>query len=325
MGKIISSYGGFSSTDIKNRAEIPLQADMVVTGNNVDCSNLNVTQIKNVLGESSTAVGGLCTSPLVNKWSGFSPVEWYLSAGSFLNRVKIPYSMGSFAGYNHGAVSAGFMGGSHITTFKYISGDSTPHTISTGLQVGEINFPSMVGATHVKMVIKEGSTLVGSNLVAIGTTYNDTTPINPFYNVVMGSRTGTVTFTAYAYLSNGNADELCLFPNVPAWDIAAVQRMPPAAAVTSSPTDTTIIKIVAGSATIDLSGNYTISISNITKWNMTPYTGNINIKSELYNEVGTLIATNNSIVTNSSLRSFSGNIGRAADYDYVVKFIVTGY
>ena len=325
MPKTLQAYGGFTSADIKNRAEIPAQADMTISGSNVDCVNIKDSDIKNVLGESVTGVGALCISPLVNKWSGFGPTEWYVNAGSFSNRIKTPYSMSNWAGYNHGAVSAGFMGGSHITTFKYISGDSTSHTISAGLQVGEINFPSMVGATHVKMVIKEGSTFIGSNLVAIGTTYNDTTPINPFYNVVMGSRTGTVTYTAYAYLSNGNADELCLFPNVSAWDIAAIQRMPPAAAVTSNPADTTIIKIVAGSATIDLSGNYTISISNITKWNMTPYTGNINIKSELYNEVGTLIATNNSIVTNSSLKSFSGNIGRTTDYDYVVKFTVTGY
>ena len=328
MGKIITAYGGFTATDIKNRAEIPAQADMVVTGNNVDCSNISVSLVKNVLGESSTAVGGLCTSPLVNTWSGFAPTEWYVSGVSLLNRVKTPYSMGSFAGYNHNAIVPGFMGGSHMTTFKYVAGDSTQYTIAAGLQVGEINFPAMLSSNYVKLVVKENGNSVGTGgLVAIGTTYNGTTPINPYCTVNAGSHTGTITYTAYVFLSNGNGDEICQYPNVAPWTITASQKSTPTqgAGVMPSPSDTTIIKIVAGTATMDLSGNYTISISNITKWNMTPYTGLINIKSELYNEVGTLIATNNSIVTNSSLRSFSGNIGHATDYDYITKFIVTGY
>ena|SRR5659263_174059 len=97
--------------------------------------------------------------------------------------------------------------------------------------------------------------------------------------------------------------------------------MPPAAAVHSDPADTTVIKIVGGSATLDLAGNYTISISNVTKWDMTPYTGNITVIANLHDDTGALIYTE-TVVTNSSLRSFTGYISHTADYDYVCEFVV---
>jgi len=327
MGKVLYTYGGFTAQDLKNRASIPSQADITVGANYIDCSSVDIpSEIRDVIGEGSNDLGTIYCSEKVNKWSGFGPREWYVSAGSFFNRIKSnPCDMSNFCGYNHNAIIPGFMGGSHITTFKYISNDANPYTISVGLQVGEINFPSMVAATHVKLVVRESGSVVGSGLIAIGTAYNGTTPINPYYNLTIGSRTGTRTFATSVYLSNAAGDELCLFPNVATWNIIATQRMPPAAAAMPSPSDSTIIKIVAATCTVDLAGNYTISISNLTRWNMTPYTGNINIRSELYNDAGTLIASNASIVTNSSLRSFSGNIGRATDYDYLVKFIITGY
>lgn len=324
MGKILLAYGGFTSADIKTRAEIPLQADMTISGSNVDCVNIKDSDIKNVLGESVTGVGALCISPLVNKWSGFGPTEWYVNAGSFLNRIKTPYSMGNWAGYNHGAIPAGFMGSTHMTTFKYISTDANPYTISVGLQVGEINFPAMINATHVKLVVRVGGNVIVSNLIAIGTSYNSTVPISPYANVYVGSRTGNIDFVTSVYLSNSSGDELVLFPNVPTWTIVGVQRMPPAGAVRSDLADATIIKIVAGSATLDLAGNYTISISSITRWNMTPYTGNINITAKLYDENNTLIHTQ-VIATNDAARSYTGFLSRAADYDYHVEFVVTGY
>jgi len=320
--KVISAYAGFTATDIKNRASIPLQADLVVNGTTVECRNITTTQVKNILGESVTGVGTLCSSNLVNAWSGFSPREWYITNElAFASRIKTPYQLGSFAGYNHNAIAPGFMGASHITTFKYISNDANPYTISVGLQGGEINFPAMVSATHAKLVVRYQGSVVNSHLIALGSSYNSTVPINPYCTVSMGSWTGTKVFDASVYLSNVNADELCLYPNVSTWQITATQRMPPATAVHSDPTDGTVIKIVGGSGTLDLAGNYTISISNVTKWDMTPYTLNVTVVAYLYDDTNTLIHTQ-TVVTNSSLRSFSGYLSRGADYDYRVEFVV---
>ena len=102
--KVLSAYGGFTSADIKNRADIPLQANMTVSGSNVNCTNINVTQVKNVLGESVTGVGALCQSANVNKWSNYSSREWLISWPTITNSVKFPYQLGSFAGYDKEAV-----------------------------------------------------------------------------------------------------------------------------------------------------------------------------------------------------------------------------
>lgn len=104
MPKTISAYGGFTSADLKARAEIPAQTDMTISGSNVDCVNIKDSDIKNVLGESVTGVGALCISPLVNKWSGFGPWEYYNVSGVLTTRIVPPYSLGIFAGYHHGAI-----------------------------------------------------------------------------------------------------------------------------------------------------------------------------------------------------------------------------
>jgi len=317
--KVLTAYSGFTATDIKNRASVPLQANIAVNGASVECRNITTTNIKTVLNETVTGIGALCQSANVNTWSNFGPTEWYIDATVLKNRVKTPYQFGSFAGYNNNAIAPGFMGSSHITSFKYIQNDANPYTISVGLQGGEINFPAMVNATHAKLVVRYQGTIVGSNLIALGSSYNSTVPINPYCTVSMGSWTGNKEFTASVYLSNVNADDLCLFPNVPEWTITAIQRLNPSGAVLPSGT---VIKIVAGSATLDLAGNYTISITNITRFSMTPYTGRINIVANLYDDTNTLIHTQQ-ITTNDNNRSYTGFLSHAAGYDYHVEFVIS--
>ena len=56
-----------------------------------DISNISISHIRNVIGESVSTVGGLCRSSKVNQWALFRP------SGS------APYKLGDFAGYNHQA------------------------------------------------------------------------------------------------------------------------------------------------------------------------------------------------------------------------------
>jgi len=210
------------------------------------------------------------------------------------------------------------MGGSYITDFKYVQTDNSK-IISGGLQGGEVDFPTMVGATHVKWVIKDpGGNVIGSSLAVLGSYYNSN-PIIPVCTITMGNWTGVKNLSSTIYLSNSFGDELCVYPGTATWTIIATQRLNPAGAVLPSGS---VIKIVAGSATLDLAGNYTISISNMTRYSMTPYTGRVNIVANLYNEVNGLIHTQQ-ITINDSARSFAGYLTHVADYDYHVEFLIS--
>lgn len=103
MAKIISSYGGITASAIKAKADIPSQSNMTVSGNDVSCTNIILSEVKTAIGSSNNNLSGLCSSPNVNIWSGFGPVEWYNNANVLQSRIKTPYYLGSFAGYNHTA------------------------------------------------------------------------------------------------------------------------------------------------------------------------------------------------------------------------------
>lgn len=146
MGKVISVYNGVTASEIKSRADIPLQADMVVNGNTVDCSNLNITQIKNVLGESTTSLSGLCSSPNVNIWSGFSPIEWYIDAQVLKHRVRTPYIMGNFAGYNHQAPAPYANATSYTLSNAYANSQVS---ISCDVNLGEVDWSFNSDYCHI--------------------------------------------------------------------------------------------------------------------------------------------------------------------------------
>ena len=137
--KVLNTYGGFTAADIKNRASIPLQSNIIVNGSTVECSFLTTTQIKNVLGESVTGVGALSISPMVNKWSGFGPREWWNGGNSTItDRVIAPYQMGNFAGYNHNAITPFIQPVSNIVLGSDYNAVSYSPTIKVNL--GEVNW-----------------------------------------------------------------------------------------------------------------------------------------------------------------------------------------
>ena len=142
MPKTLQAYGGFSSADIKNRADIPAQADMTISGSNVDCVNIKDSDIKNVLGESVTSVGALCTSPLVNKWSGFGPTTFNTTGNIVTPVVNAPYTMGCFAGYNKEAISPYFYFPTAILSYGS-SFAGTSINISSFINLGEVQWPNI--------------------------------------------------------------------------------------------------------------------------------------------------------------------------------------
>ena len=324
MGKIISVYGCFTSQDIKNRADIPLQANIVVNGSNVECSVITISNIKNALGESSTALGVLCTSPLVNKWSGFGPTEWYLVAMDALyNRVKTPYSMGNWAGYNHNAVPVGLMNNVVPTEFFYNAGWPTI-TLGVTLQRGELNWDSM-GITHVKFVVKNAAgVVISSGVEQIVKTDNPTAPTTSLAALNISGWSGDNILTAKIYMSNAAGAEFGLWPNTTQWTITAKEN------IVQEPSYSFIYPgpslIIAGNATItSLQHLYHIVIS--TKGYLDEqgvfqnYTGYINVVGKIYNRDTNVLLHTWDAQTNQLATDFSGTIPYDVNGSHRIDFI----
>lgn len=163
MGKILNTYNGLSASQIIAKASNT--CTMTLAGSTVDCTNITTTKIKSVLGASSNSVSALCQHSGVNKYSGFSPVEWYISGTDLYNRVKTPYTMGSFAGYNHSAVTPAFIG---KTTNAAVYDFPVPLTITAYFEAGELNYAAIDGnISKVVLKVYDGLTEIGSSSVSL--------------------------------------------------------------------------------------------------------------------------------------------------------------
>jgi hypothetical protein len=109
MGKIINS-GIWPAADLKAEADIPDQSSItIVNTTTLDCSNIRDTDVKNVLGESTTGVFALCSSINVNRWARFKPgylgyniaLPTLPDVNPTIDFVQIDGRLGMFAGYNH--------------------------------------------------------------------------------------------------------------------------------------------------------------------------------------------------------------------------------
>lgn len=324
MGKIINAYNEFTAQQIKDRADVPLQADMTVVGSTVDCSNISVSLIKNVLGVGDTAVSALCSSVNVNKFSGFGPTEWYRSGGLLLSRIKTPYMIGSFAGYNHNAAVAGFVSDlSKPTTFDYTIGANS-YTLGVSLQRGEIDWWPLVQATHVKLVIKNNSgVIVGSGLETIAGVFDPQQWTTARATMDISSWSGNMTLTANLYMSNASGQELCLWPNVTEWTITAVQIPEPSVTMKAG----NQLIVITGTKNIYKNGDtYNLNITKMQYLNssyvLTDYSGTINITGYLYSDTDVLLKTW-TIATGSMNRTFSGAVGYDVMGTHHAEYIVS--
>lgn len=138
MAKILYPYNGLTAAQIAAKASNT--CTLTVSGSQVNCNDVTTAKIKSVLGSSSNAVSALCSSSAVNKYSGFSPYEYYNSGSVLASRLKQPYTMGSFCGYNHNAV----------TPYSTVNADALlessyalqNYNLTIGIQLGEVNYSS---------------------------------------------------------------------------------------------------------------------------------------------------------------------------------------
>ena len=138
MGKQVDKYRGFSSAQLKAKADIPAASDIVEYTNYIDCSNIKMSAVKTLLGASTWSLYDLCRHVNVNEWSGYGPTKREVIGGILTNRVpnnSEGYSLGSFAGYNHGATTPHYESVTHDDDQDVDAGSLA--TFSVQLHLGE--------------------------------------------------------------------------------------------------------------------------------------------------------------------------------------------
>lgn len=170
MGKIINTYRGYTATELKTRSDIPSTATYIVTGaTSINISNLTTDDIGNVIGETYTTVSQLCKSAKINKWSAYSPYIRTVT-GSGVNGIighELPtkdYSMGSFAGYNHTAVTPSYYNTNRTTTIS--TSASATVTFECDFTLGELiitnnDIQGVAEILGIVFTIWDGATLKG--------------------------------------------------------------------------------------------------------------------------------------------------------------------
>jgi len=168
MAKTITKYRGFTATQLKTRADIPEQANMTVSGNDLICTNIQVSDIKTELNSAYTDVWNLCREDKVNVWSGFGPTVRSVSGSDFsavlVNSKPTGATMGDFAGYNHTATTPGWTTGGKANAEADVWINSGSYaTVISDITIGEVKYE---GADGIVLVAFDGS----SNIMAYGET-----------------------------------------------------------------------------------------------------------------------------------------------------------
>lgn len=224
MSKIIQKYRGYSATDIKTAADIPSTGSMVVSGDNLLCSDILISAVKNILSESSYNLSDLCTSTGVNLWAAFCPVIRTVTGASvweyqLVNSAPTEmFSLGDFAGYNHNAVTPGWgTGGKAAAQADIWIVSNSKATFISDVVIGELQYPSESGivlcAFDSSNVIKAWSRITTNDLKDTANLTCDSTD----------NLTVQETFTLKSYIVNSNTittandiDDaiICRIPNV---------------------------------------------------------------------------------------------------------------
>jgi hypothetical protein len=211
MAKVLNTYRSYTASDINTRCSATCSHSVV--GSTVECTNVSLSAVRNVIGESTYSLYNICRSANVNSYSCFGPkIITYHSSGSESAYVTFDNptscSLGSFAGYNHSAVTPGWI---RCDDGIWVNQGSSG-TITGSVRIGELNYPnsqSFVVASY------NGASYVDSQFIALDQYVSDSVD----FTVGTGTISGTTTFTLKPFISQGTSgyssgvDNLCRVPN----------------------------------------------------------------------------------------------------------------
>jgi len=210
---IISKYRGFTAAAIKSKADIPAQADMTIIVDDVDCRDIPVSDIRRVLKASTSKVRALARNANVNVWSGFGPTVRSVVAEALVNSLSTEGGMEDFAGYNHQAVTPGWLNAPTPGDIWIASGGSA--VFDASLVIGEVRWNELgiIGVVHA---IYDGATLVAY----VGIDFDDDLVADNIIDisVTLLNQTITKTYTGKVFLVSHlvdytENDNVCRLPN----------------------------------------------------------------------------------------------------------------
>jgi len=231
VGKILLSYGGYTSTQIKNRSEVPTSSNIIVSGTTVLCNNVSMSQIATTLGISSgsTKLSSLSLSGNVNKWSNYSPYNFILSGSSLIGPIiAAPYSVGEFAGYDHTAIPCSITASTE-GWYAYNTG-MTAITASTAISLGQIdwfNYIPNLGSLNCEVKINgsikgSGHTDLNNSNYLLTNPYNFNIPISLSGWVFQYDGPAFVRF--YFGTVGTSYTEICNIPNVTGYTMGVAYK-----------------------------------------------------------------------------------------------------
>lgn len=121
----------------------------------IDATNVDTTEVRNVLGEDTNNIGLLCTSNKINKWALYKPGKLKVENDYLIYSEPDTYKIGDFLGYNHQAEKPEFSDYSSNSTYD----DSTSTVqINYTLDRKEVNWDEIQTNPHFWIITKKGST-----------------------------------------------------------------------------------------------------------------------------------------------------------------------
>lgn len=209
-------YQQTGSTAIRARSWVPISNFMIDTGSLVQCWGLHPTQVKEDAVQANcdatwTALFaldiGTGESGKINKWSNFSPVEWYVNAGVLTPRKKQSLDYRStFAGYDHGATGPSLA--NYSITYKPSLGDTG---VGCMINLGQIDWSSVMPNSGVCLKTYNGATLLATKFVPLSSMVGETISL---FNTLGLSFSGSASLTSVLYFSDADNNKIADIPGV---------------------------------------------------------------------------------------------------------------
>jgi len=232
MGKERNTYRTYTTSMLKTRSSIPSAGDIAEHVGHIDCANISLNAVSDLLDNTTHSLYTLARHANINHWSAFGPTI-RSTTGSDYDKVLVNSdpadncSLGSFAGYNHSAVTPGWQtGGQAAAEADNWVNESSQAVVSADIDIGEIDWENDFAALGVAMLIfDEADQIVGwgyEALSGIGSNFTlsgDTT--------IGGGIVEDKSWYAMAFIVDQTITDpedvisamVCRVPNISTWEV----------------------------------------------------------------------------------------------------------
>ena len=216
----------------KARSDIPAQTDITEGSGYIDCVNISLTRVKNVIGGSTFSVYDLCRHDNVNVWSQFGPtLRSYTGSGTFSTAVLVnskptTCKLGDFAGYDHVPVAVPGYETDPDPTVVYVNTGSYA-TLTVDINIGEFDYPDAGTNPGLLFIVFDAfGTIKGWELYDLDTFGHNANLELTTIDIITSNKTG---WYAGVYITNDNTitnsedleeTVLCIVPNSPVFDVS---------------------------------------------------------------------------------------------------------